>query len=349
MSEKCVCHINGYRIKDGIARQEIDVLKSRMNTFTSLPEGSTTGDAELLDIRNGADGTVYKTAGEAVREQFKNIKIDVDDTISMGSTNPVSGGAIYNALLNVGMPQHARILLLEILKNAIYVNDQSNNISTLENVFNENKPVYSISYNISQYIDKSNNNIFAYENEPFSCTLTPQDDYGINNVNVTMGGVDITSTVYSNGVITIPSVTGSIVITATVVEDPWEYGKYLSYEKKYNLLDNDEWLVTPYIPIATDVNSTIHAQGNIEPRYTMGALAFFYTEDKTPCDYTTTNKATVITTINGLDVCEKISDASESNEEVYVRLNVRKDAYMHCKLWQNGELLFDGSQYPPTK
>ena len=36
---------------------DIDVLKSRMNSFTTLPQGSTTGDAEMIDARVGFDGT----------------------------------------------------------------------------------------------------------------------------------------------------------------------------------------------------------------------------------------------------------------------------------------------------
>ena len=52
---------------------EIDSLNGRMDTFTHLAEGSTTGDAELIDIRIGADGTVYNNAGTAVREQVKMI------------------------------------------------------------------------------------------------------------------------------------------------------------------------------------------------------------------------------------------------------------------------------------
>ena len=49
------------------SKQEVEVERLRINSLSQLEEGSTTGDAELIDIRIGADGTVYETAGEAVR------------------------------------------------------------------------------------------------------------------------------------------------------------------------------------------------------------------------------------------------------------------------------------------
>lgn len=57
--------------------EKIDVLEKRMNTFTSLPDGSTVGDAELADIKVGYDGTVYSTPAVAVRTQVKNLNNDV--------------------------------------------------------------------------------------------------------------------------------------------------------------------------------------------------------------------------------------------------------------------------------
>lgn len=56
---------------------KISVLKARMDTFTSLPEGSTSGDAELLDIRVGYNGVTYPSAGDSVRGQVGELKSDI--------------------------------------------------------------------------------------------------------------------------------------------------------------------------------------------------------------------------------------------------------------------------------
>ena len=73
--------LDGYGITDAAKAtdvtnlsEEIAVERARINAIASLPEGSTTGDAELVDIRVAADGTTYETAGESVRAQVNNLK-----------------------------------------------------------------------------------------------------------------------------------------------------------------------------------------------------------------------------------------------------------------------------------
>lgn len=72
---------------------------------------------------------------------------------------------------------------------------------------------YTITNALSN-VTNSNASASIQSGSAYSATLTPDTGYNIYSVTITMGGVDVTSTVYSNGEINIASVTGDIVITA---------------------------------------------------------------------------------------------------------------------------------------
>jgi len=57
-------------------KTELNVEKARIDQLSKLDEGSTTGDAELQDIRVMLDGNVAENAGDAVRSQIKNLITD---------------------------------------------------------------------------------------------------------------------------------------------------------------------------------------------------------------------------------------------------------------------------------
>ena len=71
------------------------------------------------------------------------------------------------------------------------------------------------------------------ENDPLNVTLSPTEGYAISSVTVSMGGVDITSTVYneSTHTIAITNVTGTVVITASAeaVAETWSVTQTLTH------------------------------------------------------------------------------------------------------------------------
>lgn len=62
----------------GTNETNIATQTARIDNIVALPEGSTSGDAELMDIRVKADGTTASDAGTAVREQINILKEHVN-------------------------------------------------------------------------------------------------------------------------------------------------------------------------------------------------------------------------------------------------------------------------------
>jgi hypothetical protein len=74
-------------------------------------------------------------------------------------------------------------------------------------------------------VTSSNASAAVTEGATYTATLTAKDGYTLEgaSVTVTMGGVDITSTAYSGGVITIPNVTGNITVAVAAVDTSVAY------------------------------------------------------------------------------------------------------------------------------
>lgn len=87
-------------------QKEIATERARIDQLTKMGEGSTTGDAELADIRAGNEGATYSNAGNAVRAQTKDVPVMMDNLqspyvdislLEQGSINSAVGSEIASS------------------------------------------------------------------------------------------------------------------------------------------------------------------------------------------------------------------------------------------------------------
>ena len=213
-------------------------------TALGAPNVSYPGAPGVLYMDTGT-GSLYKCiAANAMQEEYTWQLVGAVDPTTVQQAvvdyleeHPVSGGGITSAVAD---------LLITILRNGVYSADQSANITALAAELAVTEPeqpdipvvpdepdepdepavtTYTVTNNLTNVVS-SNGAVSVNEGASYTATLTAVEGYNLDTVTVTMGGVDITSVVYVAGAISIGTVSGDIVITATAKAEPVQVAMY---------------------------------------------------------------------------------------------------------------------------
>ena len=129
-----ITELNADLVNESNQRQLSDtIINNRIDEIVSLPEGSTQGDAELADIRVGADGINYTSAGDAVRGQFNEIS---DRTVNILNVNNYSTPNDTMTVIN-GV---ATNIITETRTLILYVTTRNNN-ALVQNIYSGSETV----------------------------------------------------------------------------------------------------------------------------------------------------------------------------------------------------------------
>jgi lysophospholipase L1-like esterase len=159
-------------------RQEVDIERKRIDSFTKLSEGSTTGDAELIDIRVNSNGISYANAGESVRAINNNFAshLNMVDELKKSFGNidyipvkyTVNNNGYYNKDFEL-VPATSSNIILSVLPNEIY---------RFKVHRNYNHPIYFLLDNDKLLFAEKNASGEIYNDEEFEIQIP----YGCNKI-----------------------------------------------------------------------------------------------------------------------------------------------------------------------
>lgn len=202
-------------------------------------------DGPPTEKTDGAIGVLYMDSGNG--SLYKCVAADSQtktyNWVIIGSGDPeeirlaVEAYFKQNPVSTAGLTTAEKNLMLALFKAVPYQTDVSATMKSLEAIWNSGSSGgetpdipdvtnYTVTYNLTS-VTADNTPASVIEGGSLTVNLTPDTNAVLGEVVVTMGGVDVTATAYSNGKISISSVTGDVVITATATVASYTQVEYL--------------------------------------------------------------------------------------------------------------------------
>ena len=237
-----------------MAIEIISKLKPKNNADFKLIDAS---DIEYSDFTFPLDS--LKKATDYADDVATNALIEAKKYVDQKTGNIGDIGE------NTGISDTAKSLILALFASAAYSNpDIETQYNALKEEWSDKPKEYcSVTYNLSN-ISSSNINLRVQKGLSYRTNLSVLDGYEFSSVVVTMGGTDVTSTVYTSidKQITIQSVTGDVVITAIASEKVIPVDKIELSQTSASMNTGDMLTLTATITPANATNKSINWSSN---------------------------------------------------------------------------------------
>lgn len=146
---------------------ELAKESARIDVFTSLTEGSTTGDAELIDGRIATNGLTYKNIGSAIREQIEILDSQMNNYNTLLDykklDNLQSGFIGTDGVLNTSSSSHKVIKI------------SAKNIKSFRIIKGSNELTSGLCYGVFKKTDGTVNRVIPYNIDSVEKELTDEN------------------------------------------------------------------------------------------------------------------------------------------------------------------------------
>lgn len=179
----------------------------------------------VINIPN-VTGNIVITASASITQTTTTYTItnNLSNCSNSNNVTSINSGSSYSATISPNSNHQINSISVTMGGSDITSSAVSGNTINISNVTGNivitataSVITYTITNNLSD-CSTSNSNKSINSGSSYSATISPNSNYEISSITVTMGGANITSSAVSGNNISISNVTGNIVITATATE-----------------------------------------------------------------------------------------------------------------------------------
>ena len=248
----------------------IQISKDGGSSYISATSFNST--SATFDISSWDNGTYTNCKLKCVYTQNAyNITNNLTNCTTNNNSLSIEGGSSYSATISANTNYEMSSITVtmggtDITSSVVngYVinisNVTGNIVITASATAIQTTTTYTITNNLSN-CSTSNSNKSISSGSSYSATISPNANYTMSNISVTMGGTNITSSAVSGNAINITNVTGNIVITASAT--------IITRTVTYNLSNCTSSNTSSNVNNGSSYSTTITSNGN----YTMSSIS----------------------------------------------------------------------------